>query len=547
MNGDTITGEQLRGMILAGAAYLEQKRSEIDALNVFPVPDGDTGTNMSLTMKSAVKDVNAVTDVTIANVAAAVAKGALKGARGNSGVILSQLFRGFASAVQKTEKMNGAVFAMALKSGADMAYKSMMRPKEGTILTVARVVGEQAIEYSKKDRSFAGVLSCVLREGRKILEQTPEMLPVLKMAGVVDAGGYGLLTIYTGFSKYLNNEDIAETPPDIMSVAENNAEIIAQSSSADDIKYGYCTELFVIHLNNSATEEKIDRFRAGLEEFADCVLVISDYDMIKVHAHSNEPNRILQRALELGEITNVKIENMREQNRELLKSKAEKNSVPPKKYGVVAVAIGSGIEKIFRDLCVDEIIQGGQTMNPSTQDILTAINNVNAEIVYILPNNSNIILSAEQTKQLTEKVVHVIPTKSIPQGISAMLGFNIDSTDEENIAAMTDMISAVKTGQVTYAVRDSVFGDVVIKEGDIIGLFDGKIVATGHEIDEVSKTLLQHMVDENSGLVSMFVGESVSDQEAGALKNEISRMFTDCEIESYRGQQPIYYYIFSVE
>ena len=546
MNNKSVNGAQMREMIVAGAAMLEYKRAEIDALNVFPVPDGDTGTNMSLTMKSAVKEVNAVKDPTVANVAAALAKGALNGARGNSGVILSQLFRGFANSLQKSQELDGTAFAHALRAGSDMAYKSMMKPKEGTILTVARVIGDESLDFIRSNSSLYDAVENVLKRGKIILDKTPEMLPVLKMAGVVDAGGYGLLTIYKGFSMYLSGVDMSNYIA-TEAIVESNQEIISSSTNAEDIEFGYCTELFIKHLKEGVDDKAINIFRDKLDKFCDCVLVIGDYDMVKVHAHSNEPYNILKNAMNLGEITNIKIDNMREQNRELQAAKADKSNEPAKEYGFISVAVGEGNTKIFLDLNVDEVITGGQTMNPSTEDILTAIEKVNAKNIFILPNNSNIILAAQQTKELTDKNIIVIPTKSMPQGISAILGFNPEAEPEDNAETMTEMLKAVKTGQVTYAVRDSSFDGVDIKEGDMIGLFDGKIVSTDSTPEEVSKKTLDKMVDEDSGLITIFTGADVTKEKAESFRNEVAEKYSDCEVEMYEGGQPIYYYIFSVE
>ena len=542
----TINGAMFRKMVIAAANLLEENRAYVDSLNVFPVPDGDTGTNMNLTFKSATKEVNECMNNNFDSLGEAIARGALRGARGNSGVILSQILKGMSSVFVQCQELKTKDFAKALKEGAEVAYKAVTKPKEGTILTVIRVMAEHAQSSCKKHSDFETFLKDVLDKGEEILLQTPEMLPVLKKAGVVDSGGRGLLVIFTGFYKAIMNDDsISFDYINAAAAYEKDKEFHANLVDLAEIQFGYCTEYMIVNMHKKTTQSDIDKLRERLVELGDSVICIGDLSLVKVHVHSNEPNKALGYALELGEITNVKIENMLEQNRELLKAQAQQE--PTKPMGMVSVSAGDGFAMLFKDLMVDYIIEGGQTMNPSANDIAQAIDKVNADTVFVFPNNKNIILAAEQAQGLTKKNVVVIPTRSVPEGISACLAYNPESTVEENIEAMTASMKSVKTGNVTYAVRDTHIDDFDVSVGEIIGLDNNSILSKGKEIPETVAGLVEKLIDDSTVNVTMFYGKEVVEEDALKLQEELSTKFPQCEFNAVSGGQPVYYYILSVE
>ncbi len=545
----TINCATFRKMVLAGARQLENNRAKVDALNVFPVPDGDTGTNMSLTMQSAVKELSSSASNSFAEVCDLVSKGALKGARGNSGVILSQIFRGLCSVLRAGKPdVDTKTFAKALESGTKVAYNAVAIPKEGTILTVVRCMSEFAVKNAGKYRDYEQFLPAIIEEGDKALAKTPELLPVLKKAGVVDSGGVGLMTIMRGFlSALMGEEVVSDVPTDSAPVSMDddfgdNSEII--NMDLGDIQFAYCTEFFVINLKKSTTLADIDKLRENLMQIGDSVICIGDLEMIKVHVHTNCPGVALTYALELGELDRPKIENMLEQNR-LLKAKiaAEK-----KDQGMLAICAGEGISDIFKDLFVDRVIQGGQTMNPSASDIATAVQKINADNVFVFPNNKNIILAAEQAQALVEnRTIHVIPTKNIPQGFAAALAFNPESSAEENKTNMIHALDNVKAGQVTHAVRTTKVNGFSIKEGDIIGLDDKKILAKSDNIETTVLTLLDKLKDDSHEVITLYYGEGVKETEAEALAAKVQEAFPDCDVDFHSGGQPVYYYLVSLE
>ncbi len=539
-----IDNEMLKKMMIGAATNLENNKALVDSLNVFPVPDGDTGTNMNLTVQAAVKEINNLTNISVNSVADAAAKGSLMGARGNSGVILSQLYRGFAKGITDPYQISSKIIAEALKSAADTAYKAVMKPTEGTILTVARETAEKAIEICDKHQDMIEFLELVLKEAKNSLDRTPELLPVLKQAEVVDAGGKGLICLYEGALAALKGVEIKreQSADDIVATEEE----ISTFGSENEIIYTYCTEFMI--KNSSKTHEQ---FLPILMDKGDSIVCVGAEDIIKVHIHTNNPGLVLSKAVTFGEIINIKIDNMKEQFRNKKKSSSEaaKPVAKQKKkdYGFVSIGFGDGIQQVFNDLKVDEFISGGQTMNPSTEDIIEAVNKINADNIIILPNNSNIILAAQQAKELSEKNLHVIPTKTIPQGISAMLAFNEESNIEENLADMTAAIGNVKTGQVTYAVRDTSMNGFEIKKDDIIALMDKDIVNHGASVEEQSIELIKKMLDEDNFLITIFYGEMVKEDDAKALKAKVEEFATQCDVEIVYGGQPLYYYIISVE
>ena len=544
-----IDGLLLRDMVLAGAALLEKNREAVDALNVFPVPDGDTGTNMSLTMASATKELSSKEFLSAGEAAEALAKGALRGARGNSGVITSQLYRGFARALEGLDKITPAQFAQALKRGAETAYKAVMKPKEGTILTVARVIAEDAVRQAEKaPEDYDALFDVILTTGDSILKKTQQMLPALTAAGVVDAGGRGLLLLYMGYAAVLRGEEI---PTERMEfAADGEASFEDDHASLEEITYAYCTEFLIQNLFPDTMEEDIDSFRRRLNRIGDCVLVVGDLMLIKVHVHTNEPGKALEYGQSLGELVNLKIENMVQQRRDNMAANAPKDKElePPKDFGIVAVSLGEGFNSIFNDLSVDQIVEGGQTMNPSIEDISAAIAKVNAKCVFVLPNNGNVILAAQQAAELTEdRKVLVVPTKNVAMGIAAAVAFQSDVSDEENAMRMDEAAQRVRTGTVTYAVRDSDMDDLHIKQGDIIGLYNGKIVVDGHDIHDVTFDLMKEIVTEDDELITVYYGKEVSQADAQALTDEIAGTFDDCDVEIHMGGQPLYYYLISVE
>lgn len=543
----TIGGAMLKEMFLTGAALLEKNRAYIDSLNVFPVPDGDTGTNMSMTMQSAVKEIQNCKGTNVSDIAAAASLGALKGARGNSGVILSQILRGFARALSGKEEMAPENFADALTTGTEAAYKAVMKPKEGTMLTVARMMAEAVTKEANEGANLYKLIDVMIDEGERALLLTPELLPVLKEAGVVDSGGKGLVTILRGFKMVIDGEEVDEYVP---APQQNTAEITGNEEGADlealdDIEFGYCTEFFIIHLDESFSEADLDKLREKLMKIGDSVVVAYDSDFIKIHVHSNCPGKILQLALRLGEIDRIKIENMREQNRELL-ANMKKNE---KENALVAVSISDGIDEVYKAIGVNNLISGGQTMNPSIDSITKAIRRANARNVFVLPNNSNIIMAAQQAAAISDRNVIVIPSKTMMQGLSAALAYSDDVDVETNTERMTAAIKQVLSGSVTYAVRDTQFNGEKISQGDIIGLLDNVITKVGTSVDSVAVELLCSMI-ENKGddcMATIFYGEGADEDSAQAVADAVNEKYPDAEITVQYGGQPLYYYYFSVE
>ena len=547
MENMTIGGAMLKEMFLTGAALLEKNRAYIDSLNVFPVPDGDTGTNMSMTMQSAVKEIQNCKGTNVSDIAAAASLGALKGARGNSGVILSQILRGFARALSGKEEMAPENFAAALTTGTEAAYKAVMKPKEGTMLTVARMMAEAVTKEANEGANLYKLIDVMIDEGERALLLTPELLPVLKEAGVVDSGGKGLVTILRGFKMVIDGEEVDEYVP---APQQNTAEITGNEEGADlealdDIEFGYCTEFFIIHLDESFSEADLDKLREKLMKIGDSVVVAHDSDFIKIHVHSNCPGKILQLASRLGEIDRIKIENMREQNRELL-ANMKKNE---KENALVAVSISDGIDEVYKAIGVNNLISGGQTMNPSIDSITKAIRRANARNVFVLPNNSNIIMAAQQAAAISDRNVIVIPSKTMMQGLSAALAYSDDVDVETNTERMTAAIKQVLSGSVTYAVRDTQFNGEKISQGDLIGLLDNVITKVGTSVDSVAVELLCSMI-ENKGddcMATIFYGEGADEDSAQAVADAVNEKYPDAEITVQYGGQPLYYYYFSVE
>ena len=546
MENMTIGGAMLKEMFLTGAALLEKNRAYIDSLNVFP--DGDTGTNMSMTMQSAVKEIQNCKGANVSDIAAAASLGALKGARGNSGVILSQILRGFARALSGKEEMAPENFAAALTTGTEAAYKAVMKPKEGTMLTVARMMAEAVTKEANEGANLYKLIDVMIDEGERALRLTPELLPVLKEAGVVDSGGKGLVTILRGFKMVIDGEDVDEyvLAPQMQDTAGiTGGEEGADLEALDDIEFGYCTEFFIIHLDESFSEADLDKLREKLMKIGDSVVVAHDSDFIKIHVHSNCPGKILQLALRLGEIDRIKIENMREQNRELL-ANMKKNE---KENALVAVSISDGIDEVYKAIGVNNLISGGQTMNPSIDSITKAIRRANARNVFVLPNNSNIIMAAQQAAAISDRNVIVIPSKTMMQGLSAALAYSDDVDVETNTERMTAAIKQVLSGSVTYAVRDTQFNGEKISQGDIIGLLDNVITKVGTSVDSVAVELLCSMI-ENKGddcMATIFYGEGADEDSAQAVADAVNEKYPDAEITVQYGGQPLYYYYFSVE
>ena len=541
----TINGSVFRKMIMAGASLLEQNKKLVDALNVFPVPDGDTGTNMFLTIKSASSEVNNCINNSMDSLCEAYAKGALRGARGNSGVITSQILKGLTSVLGQYQEITTKIFAKAIQEGANIAYKAVTKPKEGTILTVIRTMAETAVEAAKKHQDFEEFMEIVLDKGEEILQKTPEMLPVLKKAGVVDAGGRGLIVLFTGYYKALCGDETLTFNFDDAKPVQSVDDVIADINNLADIEFGYCTEFMIIHMLKKTTEADIDKLREKLMEIGDSVLCIGDLSLVKVHVHTNEPNRALAYALALGEIWNIKIENMREQNRELKKNMKKVEELKP--LGMVSVAPGEGLANLFTDLTVDQIIAGGQTMNPSAADIANAVSKVPAEAVFVFPNNKNIILAAEQAKALSEKPIYVVPTKNVPDGIAASLAFNPEASPEENLEAMTAALESVKAGSVTYAVRATHVDGFGLSVGEIIGLDDKAILAKGSDVQTTTEKLVEKLLDEESVNITLFYGEDINEEDAEKLRASLEEKYPNCEVTAIYGGQPVYYYIVSVE
>ncbi len=557
----TINAELFTKMFLAGAANLEAKKEVINELNVFPVPDGDTGTNMTLTIMSAAKEVGALEKADMKSVSKAISSGSLRGARGNSGVILSQLLRGFTKEIREHQEIDVPVLAAACERATATAYKAVMKPKEGTILTVARGLSEKAAELAGTMEDLETFIPEIIEAAKEVLERTPEMLPVLKEAGVVDSGGQGLVEVLNGAYDAFQGKEIdysaIEATPSVKMVKP-------EAQAQADIRFGYCTE-FIIMTEREFSEQNEETFKAYLESIGDSIVCVADEDVVKVHVHTNDPGLAIQKALTYGQLSRMKIDNMREEHQEKLIRDAEKVAAeqaeaakkkkeqeapkePRKSVGFIAVSIGEGMNSIFRELGVDYIIEGGQTMNPSTEDMLTAIDHVNADHIFILPNNKNIVLAANQARSLVkDKDVIVIPTKTVPQGITAVISYMPDADVDTNEETMLEEITNVKTGQVTYAVRDTHIDDKEIHEGDIMGIGDAGILSVGQSVEATAKEMLAKMTDEDSEMISLYYGEDILEEDAQRFGQEIAELYPDADVDVHSGGQPIYYYVISVE
>ena len=553
MESKTINAALCAKMFLGGAKNLEANKEWINELNVFPVPDGDTGTNMTLTITSAAKEVASLENPEMEPLCKAISSGSLRGARGNSGVILSQLLRGFTKGIKKHDEIDAPLLAEAFEKAVETAYKAVMKPKEGTILTVARGMAEKASELAMEGMELEEMMEAIVAEGDAVLARTPEMLPVLKEAGVVDSGGQGLMQVMKGALDVFKGKEIEYTVEE-----QKSAKAAAEAQPEEkEIKFGYCTE-FIIMLDKPMSPETEHEFKEFLMSIGDSIVLVADEDIVKVHVHTNDPGKAISRALTYGALTRMKIDNMREEHQEKLikdaeklaaqQAEEEKKKEPKKECGFISVSIGEGIGEIFKGLGVDCLIEGGQTMNPSTEDMLSAIDKVNAENVFIFPNNKNVILAANQAKVLTkDKKIFVIPTKTVPQGITAVINYNPDRTPEENEASMMEEIQHVKTGEVTYAVRDTHIDDKEIHEGDFMGIGDHSILSVGKNLSDVTKDMLAAMADDDSELISIYYGADIDKETANALGNEIMELYSGCDVEIYSGGQPIYYYVISVE
>ncbi|MEC2200287.1 DAK2 domain-containing protein [Bacillus subtilis] len=549
----TLNGRTFAEMILAGAQNLSQNASAVDALNVFPVPDGDTGTNMNLSMTSGAREVEQMDTDDIGKVGSALSKGLLMGARGNSGVILSQLFRGFSKSIETKKEINALEFAAALQAGVDMAYKAVMKPVEGTILTVAKDAAKKAMILAEKETDITALMIAVTEEAEASLNRTPELLPVLKEVGVVDSGGKGLLCVYEGFLASLKGETVPQKAvlPSLDDMVSAEHHKSAQSMmNTEDIEFGFCTEVMV-RLDQTKREFDEGTFRQDLSQFGDSLLVIADESLAKVHIHAEEPGNVLNYAQHYGELIKIKIENMREQHTSIIsqESKPADNEIPPAKqpYGIVTVAMGEGISDLFKSIGASVVIEGGQTMNPSTEDIVDALKSVNADTVFILPNNSNIIMAANQAASVVDEQVFVIPAKTVPQGMSALLAFNPDQEAEANEANMLSAIQQVKSGQVTFSVRDTHIDGKDIKKGDFMGILNGTIIGTSENQLSAAKMLLSEMIGEDDEIVTILYGEDASQEEAEQLEAFLSEKYEEIEVEIHNGKQPLYSYIVSAE
>ena len=539
----TINGQMLKSMIITGAKLLDVNKVNVDALNVFPVPDGDTGTNMSLTIQSAVKELASCSTNKISDIAEAVTKGALRGARGNSGVITSQIIRGMFSVLKKSEEVDIKTFAQAIMTGAEVAYSAVSKPKEGTMLTVIRMMAEHASSCYRKHKDFLTFFTEILNAGNKAVELTPSLLPVLKKAGVVDAGGKGLMFIFEGMNKALLGESVSVDMVVDSSVSSESIMDHADIMSLGNIEFAYCTEFFIINLKKKTTTADIERLKEYLMTIGDSVIVIGDLEFVKVHVHTNKPGVALTKALELGELDKLKIENMLEQNRALMQKYEEEK----KEMGMLAVSAGQGITSIFKDIMVDAVIEGGQSMNPSASDIADAVARINAENVFVFPNNKNIILAAEQARSLVEnKLLHVIPTKNIPQGFAAALAFNPEISVNENKTNMIHALDTVTVGQVTYAVRNTSVNGFDIKVGDVIGLDNKKIIATGNDVGLVTIDLIEKLRSDEE-IITIYYGQDVKEKDAESVRQIIQDKYPNCSVELYYGGQPIYYYYIALE
>lgn len=558
MEVSTINAAVFAKMFLAGAKNLEAKKEWINELNVFPVPDGDTGTNMSMTIMSAAKAVSELENPTMKELAKAISSGSLRGARGNSGVILSQLFRGFTKVIAEYDELDVVILTEAMQKAVETAYKAVMKPKEGTILTVAKGAANKALELCDDTDDIVFFVDEVIKEADHVLSKTPDMLPVLKQAGVVDSGGQGLVQVLKGGYDSLIGKEIDYS---IEGSAASAGVMKITAETEADIKFGYCTE-FIIVLNQPLTEKQEHEYKGFLESIGDSIVVVADDEIVKTHVHTNDPGLALQEALKHGSLSKIKIDNMREEHQEKLikdaeklakeqkeeETKEEKTEEPRKEMGFISVSIGAGVNEIFNGLGVDYIIEGGQTMNPSTEDMLNAIDHVNADNIFILPNNKNIVLAANQAASLVEdKKIIVIPTKTIPQGITALINFIPDQSAEENAKRMTEELENVKTGQVTYAVRDTVIDDKEIKQGDYMGIGDKSILAVGKDIKSTTEDMVAEMIDEESAIICIYYGEEVTEEDANALGAALEEKYPEVEVEIHFGGQPIYYYVISVE
>ncbi|AHM56756.1 hypothetical protein EAL2_c14610 [Peptoclostridium acidaminophilum DSM 3953] len=536
LNQEFVDAKQLSEMIISGANNLENHRELVDKLNVFPVPDGDTGTNMSLTMNAAVEELISGNPLTISEIARAISKGSLMGARGNSGVILSQLLRGFANSIEGKDSLNIFDFAQALNQAAQMAYKAVIKPVEGTILTVSRETGEQSLELLKTKTSILEFFENIVQKAQLSLENTPNLLATLKEANVVDAGGKGIVLIFEGMHKALAGRPVEKQ------MEEHQKVEVELHSMQGEIKFTYCTE-FILKTDKIDSEGMLRL----IEDKGDSIMSVGDEDLIKIHIHTNEPGYLLQRALEYGELISIKIENMRLQHENRILGEAAEEKQDFKKYGIIAVAAGEGIASIFKDIGTDRVIEGGQTMNPSTNDFIEAIDKVDAEFIIVFPNNKNIIMAANQAKELSQKNVTVIPTQNIPQAFDAIIALNPDGDLQQNVDNMRNAIESVKVGDVTFSVRDTSIGGQAIKEGDIIGISQGELRSTGSDINSVAMEVLEAIVSEDDEIVSIFYGKDLSEEMANRLKQSAQKRFSNAEVEIYHGGQPVYYYIMSAE
>ena len=548
----TINSTEFRKMVASGARMLEINRAKVDSLNVFPVPDGDTGTNMSLTLQSAVREMNGCISNRFQEICDAVSKGALRGARGTSGVISSPMFRGICSVIRDVKDgFDTRTFAKALEQGSKVAYGAVSIPKEGTILTVVRLMAESAGKLAGKHKDFIEFFNALIAVGDEALAKTPELLPVLKKAGVVDSGGMGLMTIIRGFLSALSGEDsdLGEIPTEAAATGSSQDDVFGDNSDIvnldlGEIEFAYCTEFFIINIKPMTTLADIVKLKEKLMNIGDSVICIGDLELIKVHVHTNTPGIALSFALELGELDRIKIENMLEENR-ALKAKLEAEK---KEMGMLAICAGKGLEEIFKDLMCDRVIEGGQTMNPSAQDVADAVQKINASNVFVFPNNSNVILAAEQAKDLvTNRTIHVIPTKNVPQGFAAALAFNPEASVPENKTNMTHAIDNVSAGQVTYAVRETTMNGFKLKEGDIIGLDNKRILAKSDNIEDTTVKLVKQLKNDEHEMITLYYGDGVTEEDAAALAEKLSAQYPDCDIDYHFGGQPVYYYVVSLE
>nr|WP_312212913.1 DAK2 domain-containing protein [Clostridioides sp.] len=539
-----IDGKKLREMFISGANNLQNHKDLVDKLNVFPVPDGDTGTNMSLTISYAIQELSKVANDDITDIGKSLSKGSLMGARGNSGVILSQIIRGIAKSIEGKERLSTQDLAKAFKNGSDTAYKAVIKPIEGTILTVVRESGEYAVKLASREKDIVRFMSLVVKESNASLSRTPDLLKNLKDAGVVDSGGKGLVCIYEGMYQTLLGKSITKSDKStevVSSIPQHNKNI-----SSDDIKFQYCTEFI---LESDKVEDT--KIRDIMLNYGDSLAVVGDDGVIKVHVHTNDPGNVLQEALQYGQLLTIKIENMKLQHENTLleigKEEQVSATAEEKDFGFIATSMGEGLAKIFKDFGVDHVIEGGQTMNPSTEDFMKAIEKINAKNIFILPNNGNIIMAANQAKELSEKNIIVLPTKNTPQGFSALVSFNGEASAEENEESMLEALKAVKSGQVTFAVRDTVMSGIDVKEGNIIGIAEGDLLAAGDDVEETTVRLIEDLVDEDTAIITLFYGEDVTESQASDLGNVLEAKYEDIDIELYYGGQPLYYYLISVE